>query len=462
MGKNKNNKTGKGGGGGGESKGGGASSSSSSSSIFIVALVGILASVVLQALLTSGAIEQHPLSALYDALTVPDASPPPLKTKRAKKQGEKAKPAPVPSGKPAVCPEGWADCPRVAGADWVSLEQLEASPFAMPSAEALEACHAPHSLLSPRPVPGMHLLCLLPPPKDDSAGAVATLAIWRDMLRRPTPSAVLLLPQLASAEQALAALKRKLALPKKRSNLYQPPALFTETGVRLQSAGGLSPLSDAEAAEVAAEAAEEGGDAAATFARRLLCMEGGQWLWPPVEVGFVHKVKGLTAPDVTTRVVTLSLKPLVVEVENFLDSNENAHIIKRAAPHMEKSGVALKDADKGKAAKEFRTSSQYFLPTTRDPLLEKVDRRVSWLTRIPISHAEYIQVLKYHHLGAPDTQSPLTSLPDLSTRLNRATRWNPADVTRLVPVCMRVYRTLFCSPRLFRPRRVREQPRHAR
>ena len=43
------------------------------------------------------------------------------------------------------------------------------------------------------------------------------------------------------------------------------------------------------------------------------------------------------------------------------------------------------------AAKEFRTSSQYFLPTTRDPTLEKIDRRVSWLTRIPISHAEYIQ-----------------------------------------------------------------------
>ena len=187
--------------------------------------------------------------------------------------------------------------------------------------------------------------------------------------------------------------------------------------MRLQTAAGLAPLSDAEAAEAAAEAAEEeegGSGGAAAFARRLLCMEGGQWLWPPVEVGFVHKVKGLTAPDVTTRVVTLSLKPLVVEVENFLDSNENAHIIKRAAPHMEKSGVALKDADKGKAAKEFRTSSQYFLPTTRDPLLEKVDRRVSWLTRIPISHAEYIQVLKYHHLGAPDTQSPLTSLPDLA------------------------------------------------
>ena len=52
----------------------------------------------------------------------------------------------------------------------------------------------------------------------------------------------------------------------------------------------------------------------------------------------------------------------------------------------------------GKAAKEFRTSSQYFLPTTKDPMLEKIDRRVQYLTRIPISHAEYIQVLRYNHM----------------------------------------------------------------
>jgi hypothetical protein len=36
----------------------------------------------------------------------------------------------------------------------------------------------------------------------------------------------------------------------------------------------------------------------------------------------------------------------VVSVENFLSSGENEHIIARAKPHMEKSGVALKDADK--------------------------------------------------------------------------------------------------------------------
>ena len=38
--------------------------------------------------------------------------------------------------------------------------------------------------------------------------------------------------------------------------------------------------------------------------------------------------------------------------------------------------MALKDADRGKAAKEWRTSSQYFLPTAGDKLLERIDRRV--------------------------------------------------------------------------------------
>jgi len=131
---------------------------------------------------------------------------------------------------------------------------------------------------------------------------------------------------------------------------------------------------------------------------RFLMMEGGQWLWPPVKVGHVHEIPGLTAPGVVTRVVTLCLKPLVVEVENFLSAGETQHIINAASPHMAKSGVALKDADKGKAAKEWRTSSQYFLPTAGDRMLEKVDERVMFLTRIPISHAEYIQVLRYNHM----------------------------------------------------------------
>merc|ERR1719160_2240958 len=57
----------------------------------------------------------------------------------------------------------------------------------------------------------------------------------------------------------------------------------------------------------------------------------------------------------------------------------------------------MKDNDKGnKQAKDFRTSSQKFLSTIGDALLEDVDARVQELTQIPITHAEDIQVLRYN------------------------------------------------------------------
>jgi len=279
--------------------------------------------------------------------------------------------------KPAVCPDDWSECPNVGGIDWLALAELEAS-LAMPSVEAIESCLGPTPLLSSRAVRGMHLLCVLPPPASSEGVVAATLAVFKEMVAQPSPSDVMLLPAgLTDATDVVKVLSYKMGFPKKRAR-YQPPALFTERGVRLvRAAAALGQRPEVH---------------------RLLCLEGGQWLWPPVEVGHAHVLPNLTAPGVDTRVVTLSFKPLVVEVENFLSPGESVHIINRAKPHMAKSGVALKDADKGKAAKEFRTSSQYFLPTTKDKMLEKIDRRVSQLTRIPISHAEYIQVLKYEHL----------------------------------------------------------------
>ena len=60
--------------------------------------------------------------------------------------------------------------------------------------------------------------------------------------------------------------------------------------------------------------------------------------------------------------------------------------------------VSRKDVDQGKAAVEWRTSSQYFLPTADDPKLEALDDRVQALTRTLITHAEYIQVLRYQKM----------------------------------------------------------------
>ncbi|KAL1503177.1 hypothetical protein AB1Y20_011235 [Prymnesium parvum] len=272
---------------------------------------------------------------------------------------------------PPPCPAAWPNCPRSVDLHWDDVLELQSSAATTPSRASLAACDAP-SLLSPQKVPGMHLLCVLPPPEGEHRRAAATLAAFPDMLRTAKqPSAIIVPPQLRTVAQLISTVYHSLKLTHKGGK-YQLPALFNDEGIRIQSVQG------------------------ALKQRRLLLMEGGQWIWPPVDVGHVHSLPGLI-PGQVTKVVTVSLKPLVVSVENFLSPGENEHIIRRAMPHMAKSGVALKDADKGKAAKEFRTSSQYFLPTVGDALLEAVDRRVMMLTRIPISHAEYIQVLKYEY-----------------------------------------------------------------
>ena len=43
---------------------------------------------------------------------------------------------------------------------------------------------------------------------------------------------------------------------------------------------------------------------------------------------------------------------------------------------MAKSGVSLMDADKGKEATEWRTSSTYFLETGNDKTIQSIDERM--------------------------------------------------------------------------------------
>ena len=62
---------------------------------------------------------------------------------------------------------------------------------------------------------------------------------------------------------------------------------------------------------------------------------------------------------------------------------------------MFKSGVSLKAADAGKSSSDYRTSSQWSYPMWDKGILP-LDRRVQQLTRIPMTHAEQIQVLRYN------------------------------------------------------------------
>ena len=218
---------GKGGGGGGKgapASGKGAKTSNNLATGVAVGLGGLLVALVAQSFLT----------------TLPTPPKPPGSGQHGRRTASGATPAAEPevqlSGPPAVCPDDWAACPRVPGADWVALAELEASGKAVVDDAAIEACRGPKPLLSVQAVPGMHLLCVLPPPAGEESRVSATIAAFELMQRREVPSKVLLLPRLASADEVVAALTYKLRFRPKPSHMYQPPALFTETGIRITRA----------------------------------------------------------------------------------------------------------------------------------------------------------------------------------------------------------------------------------
>ena len=130
---------------------------------------------------------------------------------------------------------------------------------------------------------------------------------------------------------------------------------------------------------------------------------GGQWMWPGVRIGFRRTIDLSYVPGYprggetrTATLETLSLHPLVVSVEGFLSDQECDRIQELASPDMRYSGVTLKDVDKGRPASDFRTSQSTFLAAD-DDTLKAIDYRTASLVRIPRSHQEYVQVLRYGH-----------------------------------------------------------------
>jgi len=137
-----------------------------------------------------------------------------------------------------------------------------------------------------------------------------------------------------------------------------------------------------------------------TSSEMVILTEGGNWIWPGVAEGFRRTVEVSTPKFDKARTVTietLSLRPLVVSIEGFLDDDECEYIQRIAGPRVQYSQVSLMDKDKGKAASEWRTSQSTFLSARNDPILTEIDDRVASLTRIPKSHGEHVQVLRYGH-----------------------------------------------------------------
>eukprot|EP01052_Picozoa_sp_SAG31_P049022 SAG31_NODE_10542_length_1126_cov_1.765336_1_plen_209_part_00 len=131
----------------------------------------------------------------------------------------------------------------------------------------------------------------------------------------------------------------------------------------------------------------------------FLLFEGGQFIWPGVEVG--HR-RPVLIHDRQMVLETLSLQPLILSIDGLLSDEETSLVISNSVAHMAPSKVTMADHDKGKAHQEFRTSTTYWLHS-HTSWLQNIDRRVSNLTRTRLDAQESVQVLRYEatqHYGA--------------------------------------------------------------
>ena len=115
----------------------------------------------------------------------------------------------------------------------------------------------------------------------------------------------------------------------------------------------------------------------------------GLFLWPGIEIGHVHHI------DLGFDLKTISLRPLIFEVLNFLTDEECDWIKMTSEPHMKQSGTSNMDQDQGKPPTEWRTSTTYFLKSDGYPIVQTIDDRVANITRTHTNQQEYVQVLRY-------------------------------------------------------------------
>ncbi|KAG2448896.1 hypothetical protein HYH02_006244 [Chlamydomonas schloesseri] len=80
-------------------------------------------------------------------------------------------------------------------------------------------------------------------------------------------------------------------------------------------------------------------------------------------------------------------------IEHFLTDEEADHIVQVSERRLERSGVVATDG--GSEESNIRTSFGVFLERGEDPIVKRVEERISALTLMPVGNGEGLQVLRY-------------------------------------------------------------------
>ena len=134
-----------------------------------------------------------------------------------------------------------------------------------------------------------------------------------------------------------------------------------------------------------------------------LLFTGGVFFWPGVKIGYerlINDVEGFGEKEGKQLYLkTLSIRPLIFEIHDFIAMEECDHLIEKSRTHIKSSVVKNMDKDIGKADTLWRTSKTYFMPKGSTETLKTLERRVRDITRIPLSHGESAQILRYTKTG---------------------------------------------------------------
>ncbi|CAI5478026.1 unnamed protein product [Closterium sp. Yama58-4] len=103
---------------------------------------------------------------------------------------------------------------------------------------------------------------------------------------------------------------------------------------------------------------------------------------------------GVAGVDLSRVVLLSPWAPRAFLYKRFLSDAECDHIIARATPRLERSGVVNND-DGSSFVSDIRTSSGAFLTKGEDAVMKAVEQRISEWTFLPLQNQEALQVLRY-------------------------------------------------------------------
>ncbi|EFJ45289.1 prolyl 4-hydroxylase, partial [Volvox carteri f. nagariensis] len=136
------------------------------------------------------------------------------------------------------------------------------------------------------------------------------------------------------------------------------------------------------------------------FLRAVLALSENTWgglperLLPSALV-MHHEADKQFDEEATPWVEQVGLHPRAYLFHNFLTKAERAHMVRLAAPKLKRSTVVGNDGEG--VVDEIRTSYGMFIRRLADPVITRIEKRISLWTHLPIEHQEDIQVLRYAH-----------------------------------------------------------------